>query len=190
MKSAKMHMFNRSSYLIVITLLLSFITLLVGCEEPDVEQRIDFCRGRSNNAFFVGGTWAPYSIYGKTYVPQKCYFYDQIGTASWYGADFHGRKTASGQIYNQHKLTAAHRTLPIPSLIKVTNMNNKKSVIVLVTDRGPYVPGKSTRILDLSRAAFQKIANLRTGVINVRVELLEDATLKLVQKMRSRSPKR
>jgi rare lipoprotein A len=171
-------------FLISTSFLLGLAMLLVGCEEPDVEQRVNFCRGKTNNAFFVGGTWAPYSIYGKTYVPQKCYFYDQIGTASWYGADFHGKKTASGQVYNQHKLTAAHRTLPIPSLIKVTNIDTKKSVIVLVTDRGPYVPGKSTRILDLSKAAFQKIGNLRQGVINVRVEVLEDETLKLVQKMR------
>lgn len=156
---------------------------LVGCEEPDIESRVDFCRGR-NDAYFVGGTWAPYSIYGKTYTPQKCYYYDQIGTSSWYGADFHGKKTASGQVYNQHKLTAAHRTLPIPSLIKVTNLKNKKTVVVLVTDRGPYVPGKSTRILDLSKAAFAKIAdNLGEGVLQVRVQVLEEETLQLVKKM-------
>jgi len=156
--------------------------LLIGCEEPDIEDRIDFCRGR-NDAYFVGGTWAPYSIYGKLYTPQKCYYYDQVGTASWYGADFHGKKTASGQPYNQHKLTAAHRTLPIPSLIKVTNLRNKKSIIVLVTDRGPYVPGKSTRILDLSRGAFQKIADIKEGVVQVRVQVLENETLALINKM-------
>lgn len=170
-----------------------FLTILsvflIGCEEPDIEDRVDFCRGR-NEAYFVGGTWAPYSIYGKTYTPQKCYYYDQIGTASWYGADFHGKKTASGQSYNQHKLTAAHRTLPIPSLIKVTNLKNKKSVVVLVTDRGPYVPGKSTRILDLSKGAFLKIADPKEGVIQIRVQLLEQETLALVHKMLPKSSQR
>jgi len=165
-------------------ILLIFSVFLIGCEEPDIEDRVDFCRGR-NDAYFVGGTWAPYSIYGKTYTPQKCYYYDQIGTASWYGTDFHGKKTASGQIYNQHKLTAAHRTLPIPSLIKVTNLKNKKSVIVLVTDRGPYVPGKSTRILDLSKGAFLKIADTREGIIQVRVQVLEQETLQIINKMQN-----
>lgn len=159
--------------------------LLVGCEEPDIENRVDFCRGR-NDAYFVGGTWAPYTIYGKTYTPQKCYYYDQVGTASWYGAAFHGKKTASGQTYDQHKMTAAHRTLPIPCLVKVTNLKNKKSVIVLVTDRGPYVPGKSTRILDLSKGAFQKIADIRDGVAHVRIQVLEQETRKLISTM---SPK-
>lgn len=164
-------------------LLLICSVFLIGCEEPDIESRVDFCRGR-NDAYFVGGTWASYSIYGKTYTPQKCYYYDQIGTSSWYGADFHGKKTASGQVYNQHKLTAAHRTLPIPSLIKVTNLKNKKTVVVLVTDRGPYVPGKSTRILDLSKAAFAKIAgSLGEGVLQVRVQVLEEKTLQLIKKM-------
>jgi rare lipoprotein A len=161
----------------------ALLLMVSGCGEIDIEDSVDFCQGR-NDAYFVGGTWAPYTIYGKTYTPQKCYYYDQIGTASWYGADFHGKKTASGQTYNQHKLTAAHRTLPIPSLIKVTNLKNQKSVVVLVTDRGPYVPGKSTRILDLSRGAFLKIAsNPGEGVLQVRVQVLEEETLQLVKKM-------
>ncbi len=175
------------TYKLQFTLLYSatfaFNLLLSGCGETDIEDQFDFCKGRSD-AYFVGGTWAPYTIYGKKYTPQKCYYYDQMGTASWYGADFHGKKTASGQVYNQHKLTAAHRTLPIPSLIKVTNLKNQKTVIVLVTDRGPYVSGKSTRILDLSRAAFLKIAtNPGEGVLQVRVQVLEEETLQLVQKM-------
>lgn len=172
-----------------ISLILSLLSvLLIGCEEPDIEQRVDFCRGK-NNAYFAGATWAPYTIYGKTYTPQKCYDYDQIGTASWYGSDFHGKKTASGQVYNQYKLTAAHRTLPIPCLIKVTNMDNGKHVVVLVTDRGPYVPGKSRRLLDLSRGAFQRLANIDQGVINVRVQVLEDETLKLVKGMQVKKRK-
>lgn len=177
MNLLRLHLPHLISPAVALTLVLS------GCGEPDIEDRVDFCQGK-NDAYFVGGTWAPYTIYGKTYTPQKCYYYDQIGTASWYGADFHGKKTASGQTYNQHKLTAAHRTLPIPSLIKVTNLKNQKSVVVLVTDRGPYVPGKSTRILDLSRGAFLKIANNPgEGVLQVRVQVLEQETLQLVQKM-------
>ncbi|NLC99910.1 MAG: septal ring lytic transglycosylase RlpA family protein [Gammaproteobacteria bacterium] len=91
------------------------------------------------------------------------------GQASWYGAKHHGKKTASGERFNQHALTAAHRTLAFGTRVKVTNTRNNKSVTVRVNDRGPYSKG---RIIDLSRAAANKIDMLNSGVAPVRLQVL------------------
>lgn len=91
------------------------------------------------------------------------------GKASWYGPRFHGRKTASGEPFNQHDLTAAHRSLPFGTRVKVTNLKNGKSVVVRINDRGPYAKG---RVIDLSRAAAKRLDMLRSGVAQVRVERL------------------
>lgn len=92
------------------------------------------------------------------------------GTASWYGDKFHGKMTASGQKHNKHKLTAAHRTLPFGTKVRVTNKKSKKSVVVTVNDRGPFV---KNRVMDLSKAAFKKIASLKEGVIEIGYEVIE-----------------
>ena len=94
--------------------------------------------------------------------------YIQTGMASYYAEKFQGRKTASGEIYNMNKFTAAHRSLPFNTEIKVTNLENSRSVIVRVNDRGPFAKG---RIIDLSKAAASQIGLLRKGVGKVRVEL-------------------
>jgi len=91
----------------------------------------------------------------------------QIGTASWYGPGFHGHATASGERFNQHALTAAHRTLPLGTEAKVTNLATGQSVIVTINDRGPYVKG---RYLDLSRAAAKQIGLTKKGVAKVKIE--------------------
>ncbi len=91
------------------------------------------------------------------------------GRASWYGPGFHGRKTASGERFNQGAMTCAHRKLPFGSKIKVTNLTNDQSVVVTVNDRGPFIPG---RIVDLSRGAAQQIDMIRTGTAPVRVEIV------------------
>ena len=91
----------------------------------------------------------------------------QIGTASWYGPGFHGHETASGERFNQHALTAAHRTLPLGTEAKVTNLTTGQSVIVKINDRGPYVKG---RHLDLSRAAAKQIGLTKKGVAKVKIE--------------------
>jgi rare lipoprotein A (peptidoglycan hydrolase) len=91
----------------------------------------------------------------------------QVGTASWYGPGFHGRATASGETFNQHALTAAHRTLPLGTEATVTNLATGQSVQVKINDRGPYVPG---RHLDLSQAAAKKIGLTRKGVAKVKIE--------------------
>ncbi len=97
--------------------------------------------------------------------------YVQQGVASWYGPGFHGRRTASGERFNQHDLTAAHKKLPLGTRVVVTNLRNGKSVEVEINDRGPYVRG---RILDLSRAAAEQIDMKHSGVTPVRLEVNED----------------
>ena len=92
------------------------------------------------------------------------------GMASYYGTRHHGRKTASGERFNQHAMTAAHRTLPFGTRVRVTNLNNQKSVIVRINDRGPYAKG---RIIDLSAEAARELNMIRAGVAPVRVERLE-----------------
>ncbi len=94
--------------------------------------------------------------------------YVQQGVASWYGPGFHGRRTASGERFNQHDLTAAHKKLPLGTRVVVTNLRNGKSVEVEINDRGPYVRG---RILDLSRAAAEQIDMKHSGVTPVRLEV-------------------
>ena len=93
----------------------------------------------------------------------------QIGEASWYGPGFHGKLTSTGEVYNQHNLTAAHRTLPEGSKVKVTNLDNGKSVTVKINDRGPYIKG---RILDLSRKAAKTLGMIDKGKTKVKVEVL------------------
>ena len=92
------------------------------------------------------------------------------GKASFYANMFQGRKTANGQIFDQGKLTAAHRTLAFGTKVKVTNVSNNKSVIVTVNDRGPFIRG---RIIDLSKSAFKVIGNTRSGVLKVKMEILK-----------------
>ena len=92
------------------------------------------------------------------------------GIASWYGRQFHGRSTASGETFDMYGLTAAHRNLPFGTRVKVTNLENKKSVVVRINDRGPWIKG---RIIDLSYAAAKKIGMIEKGVVKVRVELIQ-----------------
>ncbi|MGB7054094.1 MAG: septal ring lytic transglycosylase RlpA family protein [bacterium] len=94
----------------------------------------------------------------------------EYGMASYYGDDFHGRKTASGEVFDQWKLTCAHRDLPFGTRLKVTNLQNKKSVLVRVNDRGPWVSG---RLIDLSYAAAKKIDMIKKGVVKVKIEIVK-----------------
>jgi rare lipoprotein A len=93
--------------------------------------------------------------------------FKQVGKASWYGPGFHGEQTANGEIFNQNKLTAAHRTLPLGTQAKVTNFKNSKSVDVKINDRGPYI---GDRVIDLSRAAAKKLGMEKEGIAIVKVE--------------------
>jgi rare lipoprotein A len=114
----------------------------------------------------------PYEVSGRWYVPTVEPGYEQVGTASWYGADFHGRRTASGEVFDQDALTAAHPTLPIPSLVQVTNLQNGREVIVRVNDRGPFV---RSRLIDVSRAAADALGFASAGHARVHVRYLGPA---------------
>ncbi len=98
------------------------------------------------------------------------YEFYQKGEASWYGPGFNGKKTASGEIFDMNKLTAAHRKLPFGTKVRVTNLNNNKSVIVRINDRGPYKKG---RIIDLSRKAAVQIGLAKSGIAPVKIEVLK-----------------
>jgi rare lipoprotein A len=95
--------------------------------------------------------------------------YSEEGNASWYGAPFNGRRASNGEIYDMNKLTAAHRTLPFETVVRVTNLNNGKTTTVRITDRGPFV---DNRIIDLSQAAAREIESIGPGVVPVRLEVL------------------
>ncbi len=110
----------------------------------------------------------PYTVLGKTYYPiPDSRNYVAQGTASWYGTKFHGQNTANGEVYDLYGMSAAHKTLPLPAYVKVTNLDNNRSVILRVNDRGPFY---SDRIIDLSYAAAKKLGYAETGTARVRVE--------------------
>ena len=111
-----------------------------------------------------------YKVKGKFYYPKKDMFYNKTGIASWYGPKFHGKLTANGEIYNQNALTAAHKTLPLPSSVKVTNLKNNKSLILRINDRGPFV---GDRIIDLSYKSAQLLGIIEKGTGKVRVEIID-----------------
>jgi len=135
--SPRLASWPRTATLIRNSLILSALTLLVGCTSQGIKP---------------GG-------------------YSAEGKASYYGARHHGNKTASGERFDQHALTAAHRSLPFGSRVRVTNLRNDKSVVVRINDRGPYARG---RIIDLSQQAAGRLDMLRAGVVPVRVEQLAD----------------
>ena len=111
----------------------------------------------------------PYQIAGRWYYPKEDYNYSETGMASWYGEDFNGKMTANGERYNMNTLTAAHRTLPLPCIVKVTNLQNGRSIIARVNDRGPYV---KDRIIDLSKHGAQLLGYMGQGTTKVKVEIL------------------
>jgi rare lipoprotein A len=112
----------------------------------------------------------PYDVFGKTYYPSFVSIGEEFnGIASWYGPDFHGKKTANGENYDMNADTAAHKTLPMNTMVRVTNLNNSKSVVVRINDRGPFVDG---RIIDLSYAAGKSVGIDKTGTAPVKLTVL------------------
>jgi rare lipoprotein A len=112
----------------------------------------------------------PYEALGKRYVPMtSVQAFRQSGLASWYGKRYHGQKTSSGETYDMYAMTAAHPTLPIPSYVRVTNVANRKSVVVRINDRGPF---KSERVIDLSYVAAYKLGFIQAGQARVEVEAI------------------
>lgn len=122
-------------------------------------------------AYKVG---APYKIDGVTYTPKEDFSHVETGVASWYGPGFHGKSTANGERYDQADRTAAHRTLQMPSIVRVTNLSNGLSTVVRINDRGPFA---SNRVIDLSRIAAQELDVIRNGTARVKIEQLQAESL-------------
>lgn len=123
----------------------------------------------------------PYQINGNWYYPREDYSYDETGIASWYGADFHEQRTANGEIFNKNELTAAHKTLPLPSLARVTNLDNGRSIVVRINDRGPF---SGARLIDVSQRAAQLLGFEGQGTAKVRVQVLADESKAIADAMR------
>ena len=113
-----------------------------------------------------------YTVNGETYYPlEDATGFTQTGVASWYGSNFHGKNTASGETYNQKSLTAAHKTLPFNTLVRVRNMDNGKTVVVRINDRGPF---KKNRIIDLSKKAATQLGMAGVGTANVKLGIMSN----------------
>lgn len=121
------------------------------------------------------GTMKPYEIRGRWYYPREQPDYDETGVASWYGQKFHNRTTANGELFDMWAPSAAHKTLPLPSIVEVKNLDNGRKMRVRVNDRGPFVDG---RIIDLSRAAAEELGFAEKGVARVRVRYVGPAESK------------
>jgi len=134
------------------------------------------CAGRQ--ATLKQNSPGAYAVKGKTYVPLKevARGFSQKGVASWYGPGFDGKKTSSGEVYDMYALTAAHTTLPLHTLVKVTNLNNQKDIIVRINDRGPFV---DDRVIDLSLSAARAVGMVTPGTAPVHITVLGSSDLKL-----------
>jgi rare lipoprotein A len=122
------------------------------------------------------GNPTSYVVFGKRYyVMDSAHGFVQRGTASWYGKKFHGRKTSSGEVYNMHEMTAAHKTLPLPSYVRVVNIENGRSIVVKVNDRGPFI---GDRIIDLSFAGATKLGVVEPGTAEVEISVLSSSKSK------------
>ena len=150
--------------------LLCFTVLLSGCSGIPFfgdGDKIVGKPGKSVGAYKVG---APYRIKGVLYKPQEYETYSETGIASWYGPGFQGKSTANGERFDTGELTAAHRTLPMPSLVRVTNLENGRAVLLRVNDRGPYAHG---RIIDVSQKGAELLGFKSKGIAKVRVEMMK-----------------
>ncbi len=161
--------FTKLKYLLFITLL-----AVTGCSSkgtPELSglspQAQAIAIKQHGGAYKVG---KPYKIMGRWYYPKEDYNYSEVGMASWYGEDFHAKSTANGEKYDMNTLTAAHRTLPLPSIVKVTNLENGRSLVLRVNDRGPYA---KERIIDISKRGAQLLGYQTKGITKVRVEIME-----------------
>lgn len=159
-------------------LLILLVLFLAGCAETELASHVwktTYPPPKSQGTFKVGN---PYRIQGRQYVPVERYNHSETGIASWYGPGFHGKQTANGEIFNKNELTAAHRTLQMPSLIRVTNLDNGRSLVVRVNDRGPYSRG---RVLDLSERAAELLGFKHHGTAKVRIDVMPEESRRVAE---------
>lgn len=155
------------------------VLLLSACAEAELASHVvkkmpspiqpsPYVSKNAKGKFKVGN---PYRIKGRKYIPEETYSYSRTGIASWYGPGFHGKMTANGEYFDQNELTAAHKTLHMPSLVRVTNLDNGRSIVVRVNDRGPYAHG---RLIDLSKRGAELLAFKSKGTAKVRIDVLAE----------------
>lgn len=182
-----MRMTFRSSFcafirarVISIALVAGVAVMLSGCAETELVSHM-FKKATWAGSQETAGSYKvgnPYNIAGVRYHPQEDFNKVETGIASWYGPNFHGKRTANGEIYDQNALTAAHRTLQMPSLVRVTNLQNGKSVVVRINDRGPFKRG---RVIDVSKKAATLLGFINQGTAKVRVEVLEKESRQIAE---------
>jgi len=179
--TAKLHTF---------ALVVALTALLAGC----APYRAEVPSGRDSSRTVIDAPRSPrgnppfYEVFGRRYyVLQSSDGYHERGVASWYGRDFHGKPTSGGEPYDMHAMTAAHKTLPIPTWVEVTNLSNGKSVTVRVNDRGPFI---DNRLIDLSYQAALELDMIRTGTSRVQVRALGAPNLPPVTTTADAEPRR
>lgn len=147
------------------------LVIVAACSTSEKVQPTAGAAGSGRGLYKVG---KPYQVDGIWYYPKQDLNYDETGIASWYGEQFHGRDTANREIFDLNSLTAAHHTLPMPSIVQVTNLENGRSLELRVNDRGPFAGG---RIIDVSRKAAELLGFERNGTAKVRVRVLQAETM-------------
>jgi len=159
------------SFFINLLSIFSLLLLLGGCGSKQSVAYIPGSYGHPKSSKAIHkATMRPYQVGGKTYYPTVVAVGSTYrGIASWYGPNFHGKRTSNGEIYNMYDFTAAHKTLPMNTMVKVTNLKNGRSTVVRINDRGPFV---GDRIIDLSYAAAKKIGMVGRGTAPVELEVL------------------
>ena len=157
--------------------------ILGGCAETQLIAHTAKRVGKVDEAPKAAATYkigSPYRIESTWYYPTVDYGYDETGIASWYGRKFHGGRTANGEIFDMNALSAAHRTLPLPSVVRVTNLENGRSMVLRANDRGPFSRG---RIIDVSRRAAQLLGFHRNGTARVRVQIMANESRVLAARL-------
>jgi rare lipoprotein A len=144
---------------------------LAGCTETELVIDQSKTVGEEPTGPVTYKIGDPYQVGGVWYYPKVDYAYDETGIASWYGPGFDGKATANGETYDENALTAAHKTLPLPSVVRVTNLENGRAIELRINDRGPFANG---RIIDVSRRAAQLLGFETMGTARVRVQVLEE----------------
>jgi rare lipoprotein A len=160
----------------ILPLIIALGFILVGCASSGPEfsgkQHARFHRGQPNYRA------EPYQVKGVWYTPKVDYGYDETGTASWYGPGFDQQATADGEIYDMNGLSAAHKTLPLPSVVAVTNLQNGRELRLRVNDRGPFIDG---RLIDVSRRAAQLLGFEGSGTAPVRVKIMKEESIQVAE---------
>jgi rare lipoprotein A len=160
----------------------AFVALfLYGCAEVELashvaKKHVPIAQNSGAKGYFKVGN--SYKVRGQRYYPKETYSFTQTGIASWYGPNFHGKKTANGETFDMYDLTAAHKTLQMPSIVRVTNLENGKSIIARVNDRGPF---SKSRVIDMSKRSAQALGFEHQGTAKVKIQVLSEESRQVAQ---------